>query len=396
MDQGRYDRLPAYPFPRLRALLSGAEPGMAAINLSIGEPQHPVPDFIPKALAADPALYGRYPPMEGTPALRQAIAAWLSRRYRLPSGFIDATQHVLPLNGTREGLFNACIALSPALKDGQMPAVLIPNPFYQCYAGAAVAAGAEPCFVPALAKNRFLPDFAALPEKLLARTSALYLCSPANPQGTCATLEDWTGLIALARRYDILLFADECYAEIYFDTPPVGALEAAARTGSLSHVLAFHSLSKRSNLPGLRSGFVAGDAKLIARFLSFRQYGGAPLPLPTQAASAAAWAEERHVEENRARYRRKFDLAGQILGNRFGYYRPDGGFYLWLDVGDGEAAALRLWREAGIRVLPGRYLGHDEIEGEPKSNPGYPFIRIALVADEATTETALRRIAACL
>jgi succinyldiaminopimelate transaminase len=396
MDQGCYDRLPAYPFPRLRALLGDTPPGAPAINLSIGEPQHPVPDFIPKVLAAEAQSYGRYPPMEGTPALRGSIAAWLTRRYHLPAGFIDAGKHIVPLNGTREGLFNACVALSPASKAGQMPAVLIPNPFYQCYAGAAVAAGAEPVFVPALAKNKFLPDFAALPEALLARSAVLYLCSPTNPQGTCASLEDWAGLLALARKHDILVFADECYAEIYLDAPPAGILEAAARTNSLARLLAFHSLSKRSNVPGLRSGFCAGDEKLVARFLGFRHYGGAALPLPTQAASAAAWAEESHVEENRGRYRAKFEIAGRILGNRFGYYRPQGGFYLWLDVGNGEEAAAKLWREAGIRVLPGRYLGHDEIDGDPKSNPGYPFIRIALVADEATTETALRRIAACL
>jgi succinyldiaminopimelate transaminase len=396
MDFGRFDQLPAYPFPRLRALLGDVPPGQDPINLSIGEPQHPLPAFIPEILAAEAAGYGRYPPMEGTPALRAAIAAWLARRYRLPQGFIGAEKHVVPLNGTREGLFNAAVALSPATKAGRIPAVLIPNPFYQSYAGAAVAAGAKPVFVPARAETNFLPDFTALPEALLARASIIYLCSPANPQGTCASLAYWQALIGLARRHGILIFADECYAEIYCDTPPTGILEAAAQTGSLANVLAFHSLSKRSNAPGLRSGFAAGDETLIARFLAFRQYGGAPLPLPVQAASAAAWAEESHVEANRALYRAKFDMAARVLGNRLGFYRPQGGFYLWLDVGDGEAAALTLWREAGVRVLPGRYLGHDQSPGDPKSNPGYAFIRIALVSDEATTQTALRRIAQCL
>jgi aspartate/methionine/tyrosine aminotransferase len=272
----------------------------------------------------------------------------------------------------------------------------MPNPFYQCYAGAAVAAGAEPVYLPATRETGFFPDFNAVPPALLERTAAVYLCSPSNPQGTCATRAAWADLILRARAHDFVVLADECYAEIYTGAPPPGVLEAAAATGSLGQVLAFHSLSKRSNLPGLRSGFVAGDPELIARFAHLRNYGGAALPGPIQAASAAAWAEESHVEENRARYRTKFALAEQILGNRFGFYKPGGGFYLWLDVGDGERAALKLWREAGLRVLPGRYLGHDEREGDPASNPGHPYIRIALVADEPTTETALRRLAACL
>jgi succinyldiaminopimelate transaminase len=396
MSSGRYDSLPPYPFPRLRALLDAHQPGAPPINLTVGEPQHPFPDFVTQILMAESAGFGRYPPMEGTPALREAIAAWLARRYGLPAGCIDPARHVLALNGTREGLFNAALALVPARKAGQQPAVLMPNPFYQCYAGAAVAAGAEPIYLPATRATGFLPDFSAVPAALLERTAAAYLCSPANPQGTCVSLAAWTDLIALARRHDFVILADECYAEIYLGAPPPGVLQAAAATGSLAQVLAFHSLSKRSNLPGLRSGFVAGDAALIARFAHLRNYGGAPLPGPVQAASAAVWAEESHVEENRARYRTKFTLAEQILGNRFGFYKPDGGFYLWLDVEDGERTALTLWREAGLRVLPGRYLGHDAEEGNPASNPGHPFIRMALVADEASTETALRRLAACL
>jgi len=396
MIPGRYDHLPPYPFPRLRALLDAHAPGEAPINLSIGEPQHPFPSFVMDAIAAHSGEFGRYPPMEGTSALRASIAAWLARRYGLPAGLITPDRHVLALNGTREGLFNAALAVVPVKKAGERPAVLMPNPFYQCYAGAAAAAGAEPVYLPALAENRFLPDFKSLPVSLLERTAAVYLCSPTNPQGTCANNADWAALIALARAHDFAILADECYAEIYCDSPPVGVLQAAAATGSLSHVLAFHSLSKRSNLPGLRSGFVAGDPALIARYLALRHYGGAVLAGPIQAASAAAWAEESHVEENRARYRAKFARAGDILGNRFGFYRPEGGFYLWLNVDNGERAALTLWREAGLRVLPGRYLGHDAEPENPASNPGFPYIRVALVADEATTETALRRLAACL
>ncbi len=390
----RFDLLPAYPFPRLRALLDGLAPGASAINLSVGEPQHPFPAFVPDILERARADYGRYPPMEGTLALRQAIVGWLARRYGIASGALDPDRHVLALNGTREGLFSACLALVPAEKKGHKPAVLIPNPFYQAYAGAAVAAGAEPVYVPALRSHNFLPDFASLPASLLDRTAAVYLCSPTNPQGTCAGREDWRTLIGLARRHDFVLFADECYSEIYDRVPPVGALEACAP--DFSNVLAFHSLSKRSNLPGLRAGFVAGDPTLIARFLKLRQYGGASCPLPDQAVAAAAWADEAHVEDNRARYRVKFDLAERIVGGRFGYYRPAGGFYLWLDVKDGEAAARALWQNAGVRVLPGRYLGHDAVEGESHTNPGFAYIRVALVADAEVTETALRRLVECL
>lgn len=396
MTTGRFDGLPPYPFPRLRALLDDYAPGQPPLRLSLGEPQHPVPPFIRDVIAAQNADFGRYPPMEGTAELRGAIVAWLNRRYRLAPGFLDAEKHVLALNGTREGLFNVAIALVPERKAGQRSAVLMPNPFYQCYAGAALAANAEAVFVPARRETHFMPQFDGVAPALLERTAAVYHCSPANPQGTCATAEYWDGLIALARHYDFLIFADECYAEIYDKNPPPGLLEAAQRSGSLDRVLVFHSLSKRSNLPGLRSGFVAGEAALIARYLAFRHYGGAALALPVQAASAAAWSDETHVEDNRARYRAKFDMAESILSNRFGFYRPDGGFFLWLDVGDGEAAALRLWREAGVRVLPGRYLGHDAVAGDAKSNPGHPYIRVALVADEAQTDIALRRIAACL
>ena len=396
MRESRFDRLPPYPFPRLRALIGTTAPGASPIDLSLGEPRHPFPAFVAEILAKTTEGYGRYPPMEGTAELRAAIAQWLGRRYRLPAGTIDADRHVLALNGTREGLFNAALAVVPEKKAGARPAVLIPNPFYQCYAGAALAAGAEPVFVPAIRARNFLPDFAGLPRDLLARTAALYLCSPANPQGTAASLDHWRALVRLAREHDFVVLADECYAEIYDKAPPAGALEAASAEGGLGHVLAFHSLSKRSNLPGLRSGFCAGDAELITRFLALRQYGGAANPLPAQAAATACWRDEAHVEENRARYRRKFDLAERILGNTAGFHRPDGGFYLWLDVGDGESFTKRLWLEEGVRVLPGRYLGHDAVAGEKGSNPGTPYVRVALVGDETETETALRRIARCL
>ncbi len=396
MVLGRFEELPPYAFPRLRALLDGTPPGADPINMSIGEPQHPIPQLVLDVLRAEEQGYGKYPPMGGTPDLLDAITSWLAARYGLADDLLDPARHVVPLNGTREGLFNACLSVTPYRKNRLQPAVLIPNPFYQCYAGAAVTAGAEPVFLPAPQENNFLPDFDTLPVDLLNRTACVFLCSPANPQGTVADVDYWTRLLSLAEKHNFVVLADECYAEIYTDTPPPGALSAAGAIGSVSNLLVFHSLSKRSNLPGLRSGFAAGDPELIAAFKHFRNYGGAASPLPVQAAAAAAWREESHVEENRRLYREKFDLAQNILGNRFGFYRPAGGFYLWLDVGDGEAAAAKLWRQAGVRVLPGRYLGRDDPELGAAGNPGHAFIRVALVNDVASTATALERMSQCL
>ena len=396
MVLGRFEELPPYAFPRLRALLDATTPGNDPIIMSIGEPQHAVPEFVLDILHAERRGYGKYPPMGGTPELLSAIKDWLTKRYDLAADFLDPAQHIIPLNGSREGLFNACLTVTPPQKQNRQPAVLIPNPFYQWYAGAAVSAGAEPVFLPAPKENNFLPDFDALPEDLLARTACVYLCSPANPQGTVASVAYWDHLLSLADEHNFTVLADECYAEIYTDTPPPGALLAAGPRGSAKNLLVFHSLSKRSNLPGLRSGFVAGDADLIGQFKHFRNYGGAPSPLPVQAAAAAAWREESHVEENRRLYREKFDLAQNMLGNRFGFYRPAGGFYLWLDVGDGEKAAEKLWREQGVRVLPGLYLGRDDPDSGAAGNPGRAFIRVALVNDVDTTEAALERINTCL
>ncbi|MCU0839280.1 MAG: aminotransferase class I/II-fold pyridoxal phosphate-dependent enzyme [Rhodospirillales bacterium] len=379
-----------YPFDRLRALLDGTPPGAPPIALSVGEPRHPPPPWLGDVLAAQPADWGRYPPIEGTPDFRAAVAGWLTRRYALPADFIDADRHVLPVAGTREGLFLIALAVLPERKAGGRPVVLLPNPFYQVYLGAAVVGGAEPVLLPAGPASGFLPDLDALPAALLDRTAIFYLCSPANPQGAIADAGYLEALIGLARRHDFVLIVDECYAEIYDRQPPAGALAAAAALGDAPDRLAvFHSLSKRSSVPGLRSGFVAGDAAILAAFRRLRAYGGATLPLPVLAASAALWRDEAHVAANRALYRAKFDAAERWLAGRFGFYRPAGGFFLWLDVGDGEAAALRLWRQAGVRVLPGAYLGRADAGGV---NPGAAYIRIALTADLATTEDALRRL----
>lgn len=389
----RFAALPEYAFPRLRALLDGIPPGGPEIAMSIGEPRHPVPTFVRAVLDEHWQAYSRYPPNEGIPELRAAISAWLARRYRLPEAWRDPERHILPLNGTREGLFNACLALAPETKGVGRPAVLLPNPFYQCYAAAALAVGAEPIYVPATEETGFLPDFGALPRALLDRTVVAYICSPSNPQGAVAGTDYWRTLLALAEAHDFRIFADECYCEIYRDAPPPGILEVAAEAGAdPERVVAFHSLSKRSNLAGLRSGFAVSGAAAIAAMLRLRAYGGAPLPVPAQHAAAAAWADEQHVEENRALYREKFALADAILGEMEGYASPPAGFFLWLRVGDGEAAAVKLWREAGVRALPGRYLSRPVPEALGGGDPGAAYLRLALVASANEVRRGLEAV----
>lgn len=385
----RFSNLPEYAFPRLRRLLDHHAPGGDPIAMTIGEPRHPMPGFVAEVLATHVGEFGKYPPNEGTPELLASISGWIKRRYGadLDPGRIST------LNGTREGLFNAAIALCPETKAGKRPVILIPNPFYQVYAMAALALGAEPVFVPATAETGFLPDYAALPAEVLDRTAIAYLCSPANPQGAVASRGYLADLLALAEKHDFRLFSDECYSELWRDTPPPGALEVAAQTGTdPERVVVFHSLSKRSNLPGLRSGFCAGGAGCIAHIRQLRNYAGAPLPLPLQRVSERAWGDEAHVIENRALYAEKYALADRILGNVPGYRAPAGGFFLWLPVPDGEAATLRLWQETGVRVLPGAYLARD-VAGQ---NPGTGYIRVALVAPKDETERGLIRLRDCL
>jgi N-succinyldiaminopimelate aminotransferase len=383
----RFSALPEYAFPRLRRLLAGHAPGGPEIPMSIGEPRHPLPGLIAPAIAAHAHEFSRYPPNEGAPELRQAISDWVQRRYGTRP---DPDTEVIALNGTREGLFNAGLALSPEQKDGKTPAILLPNPFYQAYGAAALAAGAEPVAVPATAETGFLPDFAALPRDILDRVTLCYICSPSNPQGAVASEAYWRDLIALAEKHDFRVLADECYGEIYRDTPPPGALEIAAKTGAdPERVMIFHSLSKRSSAPGLRSGFAAGGPRSIAAMKQLRAYAGAPLPLPLQRAATALWADEAHVVENRALYRDKIAIADRVLGGMQGYTSPQAGFFLWINTRDGEAAALELWRQSGVRALPGAYLGRPGPDGV---NPGHNYIRAALVADQAQIERGLRAI----
>jgi N-succinyldiaminopimelate aminotransferase len=382
------------PFVRLRELIGDARPGMPAISMAVGEPQHGVPSFVAPVLAAHIDEFGRYPMNKGLDELCEAAAGWLGRRFSLPRALDPATE-VLILNGSREGLFLAAIAAARFVGGRRgAPAMLIPNPFYAAYAAGAAAAGCEPVYLPATAETGFLPDLDALSEDLLARTVAFFIASPANPQGAVADHAYFTRMVGLARRFGFLVFSDECYSEIYTGRAPAGVLEAAGP--DFANVVEFQSLSKRSNLPGLRIGFVAGDQKFLSRFLELRNVAAPQVPVPAQRVAIAAYGDEKHVAENRRLYAQKFDLADQIIASRYGYRRPRGGFFLWLDVatsGGDEAVALRLWREAGLRVVPGRYLAREQADG---TNPGRGYIRVAMVADRDTTAEALHRLVSVL
>jgi N-succinyldiaminopimelate aminotransferase len=390
------------PFVRLRELLGDAPPGQSPISLAVGEPQHPIPPFVGAVIAAHVAEFGRYPMNRGLEEFTAAVGQWLDRRYRLPRR-VDPASEVLVLNGTREGLFLAGIAArnyaasraaQSGTKSGTKPAVLIPNPFYAAYAAGAIAADCEPVYLPATAATGFLPDLDALNDELLARTVAVYLASPANPQGAVADRAYLEKLTALARRFGFLVLSDECYCEIYSDRAPPGMLEAAG--DDFANVVVFHSLSKRSSLPGLRVGFAAGDREFLATYMELRNVAAPQVPTPLQHVAIAAYGDEKHVEDNRRLYREKFDLADQIVGDRYNYRRPAGGFFLWLDVsvyGGSEAVTLRLWREAGLRVVPGRYLAREQADG---SNPGADYIRVAMVQDKAITAEALHRLVTVL
>ena len=371
----RFSNLPAYAFPRLRELLDVHEPGGDVLHMTIGEPRHAFPDFVSEIIAQSVDGFGKYPPNDGTPELKDAISNWLARRFNV----IAKPDQIVTLNGTREGLYNAAMALCPERKNGAQPLVLMPNPFYQVYAVAALSVGAEPKYLPATRETGYLPDFESVDPAMLDRTAIVYLCSPSNPQGAVASRGYWRELLSLAEKHDFQIFADECYSEVWRREKPVSALQIAQELGiNPERVLIFHSLSKRSNLPGLRSGFVAGGPESIRRISQLRAYSGAPAPLPLQRAAEKVWADEAHVEASRQRYLVKFDIADAAFEGIEGCSAPNAGFFLWLPVEDGEEAALRLWRETGVRVLPGAYLARD-VNGE---NPGKGYIRVAMVAEE--------------
>ena len=386
----RFSNLPAYAFPRLRALLDHHQPGGEVIHMTIGEPKHAMPEWVAETVAKHAHEFAKYPPNDGTPELQLAIADWVQRRYGVT---IDGGTQVLPLNGTREGLYNAAMALCPEQKNGAKPKILIPNPFYQVYMIASISVEAEPVFVPATRENGHLPDFTKLSDETLDQTAIAYMCSPSNPQGAVASYEYWADLIRLAEKHDFRIFADECYSEIYRDVPPAGALQVAQDLGAdPERVVIFHSLSKRSNLPGLRSGFAVGGPKSVAQMKQLRNYAGAPLPLPLVRVAETVWADEDHVIENRRQYVEKYAIADEVFAGVQGYESPQAGFFLWLPVTDGEEAALKLWQETGVRVLPGAYLAKDT----PAGNPGKNYIRVAMVAPKDEMQRGLEHIRDCL
>ncbi|GAD63129.1 succinyldiaminopimelate transaminase [Aquipseudomonas alcaligenes] len=385
-------QLQPYPFEKLRALLAGAQPpaDKRPIALSIGEPKHKSPDFVAQALANNLDQLAVYPTTLGIPALREAIAAWCERRFGVPAGWLDAARHVLPVNGTREALF----AFTQTVVNREARGLVVsPNPFYQIYEGAALLAGAEPHYLPCLEDNGFNPDFDAVPADIWQRCQILFLCSPGNPTGALVPMEQLKKLIALADKHDFVIAADECYSELYFDeeNPPPGLLSACAELGrsDFKRCVVFHSLSKRSNLPGLRSGFVAGDADILKAFLLYRTYHGCAMPVQTQLASIAAWQDEAHVRANRNQYRAKYDAVLEILQPVLNVQRPDGSFYLWAKTpGDDTTFTRELFAREHVTVVPGSYLSR-EVNGE---NPGAGRIRMALVAPLAECIEAAQRI----
>ncbi|MDG1453679.1 MAG: succinyldiaminopimelate transaminase [Methylophilaceae bacterium] len=383
--------LQPYPFQRLRDLFEGIAPNSqyTAVNLSIGEPKHETPKIIQKSLIDHIAGLANYPTTLGSVELRQAIANWATRRYGIPT--LDIDKEIIPVNGSREALF----ALAQAVIDTSKPnpVVISPNPFYQIYEGAAFLAGAEPYFINTLPENQHKMDFSTVPSDVLNRTQLVYVCSPGNPSGKVMSLDDWQELFKLSDQYGFVIAADECYSEIYFDetNPPLGALQAANKLGrDYSRLVVFSSLSKRSNVPGMRSGFVAGDSAIIAKFLLYRTYHGCAMSPAIQAASETAWNDEAHVVENRRLYTEKFSTITPMLKTVWSAVEmPDAAFYLWIQTNqDDTAVAIKLKRDANITVLPGSYLARDA----HGINPGKGFIRMALVAPLAECVEAAQRI----
>jgi len=384
------DRLNPYPFQKLAALFRDVTPNpdLQPIKLSIGEPKHATPQFIKDALLAGLDGLANYPTTAGSDTLRTVISDWLARRYGIPAP--DMKTQVLPVNGSREALFAfAQVVIDRTRPD---PAVICPNPFYQIYEGAALLGGATPYFLNTLSENGYALDFKQLPEEVWQRAQLVYVCSPGNPTGRVMTLQEWQTLFELSDQHGFVIAADECYSEIYFDTPPLGAMQAAQQLGrgDYRNLVVFSSLSKRSNVPGMRSGFVAGDAEILAKFMLYRTYHGCAMNPAVQAASIAAWNNETHVAENRRLYAEKFSRVAEILKPALPVTMPDAGFYLWLKTPISDTAyAQQLYRDYNVTVLPGSYLARDA-QG---MNPGENFVRIALVAEVEETLEAARRIA---
>ena len=388
-----------YPFAKMATLLADSTPAHnhSTIKLGIGEPKHEPPEFVLDVLRENLDKISRYPTTNGTFELRQTIAHWLEKRFFL--NHVDANTEVLPVMGTREAIFSfvqAVVDHDVANPESSLsPTVVMPNPFYQIYEGAAILAQATPYFVPCTLDDDFKGDYRAVPKEVWMRTQLLFVCSPNNPTGSVMTMDDWEYLIRLSDQYDFIIASDECYSELYFDTVPIGLLQACATFGrhDFKNCVVFHSLSKRSNLPGLRSGFVAGDAKILQAYLQYRTYQGCAMPIPHQLASIAAWQDEKHVEHNRALYQEKFALWMSELGELLELRMPEAGFYFWIKApkqfdGDDELFVKALYEQANIHALAGRYLSR-EVNGK---NPGQGYVRIALVASVDESREAISRI----
>ena len=376
-----------YPFQRLNNLLKGIEvpKNKKGLILSIGEPQHKPPKFIKEIIDKNFSKWSKYPPTLGMEKLNVASINWVKRRFKLTEDFINYKDNIVQLAGTREGLFNVALALTPRKKNNLKPAILIPDPFYQVYAGASRISGADPIFVSSLKKNNFIPAFSTVSKETLNRTSIIYVCSPSNPEGVSLKIEDWKNLIFLARNNNATLIVDECYTDIYSETPPIGVLEACKILNTdISNIISFHSLSKRSNVPGFRSGFAVGDKNIITSFKKLRHYCAGQQPIPIQEAATALWNDDDHAEKNRKKYKQKFQMAKSIFKKEYDFYMPDGGFYLWLNVGNGEKITQELWQEEGIKVMPGSYLS--------RTSASKKYIRVALVGNISETNTALKNI----
>jgi len=391
----RLAELQPYPFQKLAELIHGLTPqsGKSAIRLSMGEPQHAAPDFVLEALKVNLAGLSNYPTTKGSAELRKSISAWATRRFKLDKIALDPERHVLPVAGTREALFSIAQAVIDRRVNSQRPSVVMPNPFYQIYEGAALLAGAKPYFMNAVEENGYRADFAQVPEEIWQKVPLIYICSPGNPTGAVLTHSDLAGLIELAHQYNFIIASDECYSEIYFDEakPPVGLLQVANDLGiqDYKHCLVFHSLSKRSSLPGLRSGFVAGDGAVLEQYHQYRTYHGCALPPPTQAASQAAWNDEAHVRTNRNLYRTKFDAVLKILKPVLDVKKPEAGFYLWPRLPQNDETFTReLYARENVLVLPGSYLSRATEGG----NPGKNRVRMALVAPLAECIEAAQRV----
>ncbi len=387
------NHLHPYPFEKLARLFADLKAtDLPNISLSIGEPKHQAPEFVKQKLVESLQHLSTYPTSKGLPALRLAIADWLKQRFQLHT--IDAETQVLPVSGTREALFSFVQATIDRSHNSGQPYVVMPNPFYQIYEGASILAGATPYFYNCTPENNYLGNLDDIPADVWQQTQLLFLCTPGNPTGAVIPMEQLKKLIALSDQHDFIIASDECYSELYFDNAPTGLLQACAELGrhDYKNCVVFHSLSKRSNLPGLRSGFVAGDARILDSYLKYRTYHGAAMPVQHQLASIVAWQDETHVEQNRQLYRQKFDLFLNELGQLLPLQKPDAGFYFWLKVDDDERFARHLYEKANITVLPGRYLSRDVLQNHVQGNPGQNHVRMALVADMKQCEQVIERL----